>query len=188
MNIITVSGSLRSNSYNSAILDNLNTLAPNGWQLYRFQGLAQLPHFHPDLIDEKTPETVRRWQNRIATADAIIISTPEYAHGIPGVLKNALDWTVASASFSGITTIALSASPSYTGAKFAHADLLETLTLIEAKLLTLPQPNLAFISKRINQHGQIIDNTLTDYLKDCLKRLELAITAKNSSSSRRADA
>ncbi|MCX6614342.1 MAG: NAD(P)H-dependent oxidoreductase [Acidobacteria bacterium] len=64
-----------------------------------FEGLGELPHFNPDLDVEPFPQAVLRWREALTAADGVVISSPEYAHGVPGVLKNALDWVVGSGEF-----------------------------------------------------------------------------------------
>ena len=95
MQILAISGSLRAGSSNTALLETIARAicAPTEMQL--FEGLGSLPAFNPDL-DETAPASVTSFRAMVAAADAIAISSPEYAHGVPGVLKNALDWLVGS--------------------------------------------------------------------------------------------
>jgi NAD(P)H-dependent FMN reductase len=88
-----------------------------------YDGLAALPHFSRDLDVEPLPSSVAVLRAQTAAFDALAISTPEYAHGIPGSLKNALDWLVSSTEPLGKPALLASASPS--GAAFAHSHLLE---------------------------------------------------------------
>ncbi len=94
MRFLAISGSLRAHSKNTAVLEEIIALAPMQIDLYT--GLATLPHFNPDLEREGTGSAVENWQQQLRTADAILICSPEYAHGVPGSLKNALDWVVGS--------------------------------------------------------------------------------------------
>jgi len=95
-NILAISGSLRAGSLNSEVLRACALLAPPPVQVTLFDGLGALPHFNPDLDVEGVvlPAHVKDLRRRIGGADALLISSPEYAHGVPGSLKNALDWLV----------------------------------------------------------------------------------------------
>ena len=93
--VLAISGSLRNASSNTAILKAAQQLAPAHLEIVLFESLAELPHFNPDLESEP-PATVLEFQQLLQTSNAVIISSPEYAHGVPGSLKNALDWLVGS--------------------------------------------------------------------------------------------
>jgi len=96
--ILAIPGSLGSQSSNRVLLEALQKLAPGNTEIAIFDGISELPYFNPDFDREGTeaPSSVARLRAQIAEATGLIISTPEYAHGIPGVLKNALDWLVSS--------------------------------------------------------------------------------------------
>lgn len=93
--LLAVSGSLRSESKNTQILKRIKDEYAATVQVEIFDAIADLPHFNPDI--EFTPQdALFKWRKALINADVILISTPEYAHGIPGSLKNALDWVVGS--------------------------------------------------------------------------------------------
>lgn len=94
--ILAISGSLRAQSSNTAVLGAVALVAPREVRVTLFRGLDALPHFNPDLDVEgmAPPPGVRAFRQRVCDADALLISSPEYAHGVPGALKNALDWLV----------------------------------------------------------------------------------------------
>jgi chromate reductase len=89
--IIGISGSLRKASYNTALLQTAKTLMPAGIDL-EIVSIEGIPLFNEDLEKEGAPAQVNALKDKIATADALLISTPEYNNSIPGVLKNAIDW------------------------------------------------------------------------------------------------
>lgn len=95
MKILAISGSGRRTSTNTALLRALQALTPDDIALDVFHRVDMLPVFSPDLLDVGMPATVRAFVQQIAAADGLIISSPEYVRGIPGGLKNALDWLVA---------------------------------------------------------------------------------------------
>lgn len=94
MKILTISGSTRQNSTNSALLRRIKHLAPEGLIIDLFHGLEGLPIFSPDKEGPHTPKTVTEFITLVSECDGIIISSPEYVHAIPGGLKNAIDWLV----------------------------------------------------------------------------------------------
>ncbi len=94
MNILAISGSARQASTNTALLQAMKDLAPRGVDITVFHELHALPVFSPDLEGDRTPDAVRDFADAVAAHDAIIISSPEYVHAIPGGLKNAIDWLV----------------------------------------------------------------------------------------------
>jgi NAD(P)H-dependent FMN reductase len=98
MRILLVSGSLRAGSTNAAALD---ALALAGVAFERYEGLADLPHFNPDHDVDPLPPAVVELRQRIAEADAVLFSTPEYAGTLPGSFKNLLDWTVGGMAIQG---------------------------------------------------------------------------------------
>ena len=96
MRILGISGSLRASSSNTALLQAAAVLAPEGITITLYDGLSQLPQFNPDLDDETVRRPCNDWRASLRAADGVVFSTPEYAHGVPGALKNALDWVVGS--------------------------------------------------------------------------------------------
>ena len=169
INILSISGSLRVHSSNTAILHFLAERAPADVTIQMFQNLAKLPHFDPDAVEGQT--AVADFRRQLLACDAVIICTPEYAFGIPGVLKNALDWVVSSGEFNEKPVAAISASPLPSGGDKALASLLLTLTAlgtITPKSVTL---GLAGSKKKINENGEVIDSQTKDELNSVLVNL-----------------
>ena len=134
MRIIGISGSLRAISTNSALLDAAFSLAPPEVHVSRYRSLELLPAFNPDVEMARTYQSVAvaDWRRRLASADAVLFSSPEYAHGLPGTLKNALDWVVGSGELVGKRVGVLSAS---SASRFAHPQLIETLAVMSATIV-----------------------------------------------------
>ena len=132
--LLTVSGSLRAVSSNGAVLDAVTALAPPHVHVTRFEGLADLPAFNPDLDGEGAtpPAPVAAWRAAIAGSDAVVICSPEYAHGVPGALKNALDWLVSGPDVPGLPVAVVNAT---TRAHHAHDSLIETLRTMSAAVV-----------------------------------------------------
>ena len=132
--VLAISGSLRGASTNRAALEALARLAPEGVKVLVYGDLAKLPPFNPDddIEDKPKPEPVATLLALVAASDALVIAAPEYAHGIPGALKNALDWLVASETFAGKPTALINTSPR---AFHAQASLREILSTMAARLI-----------------------------------------------------
>jgi chromate reductase len=154
--ILAVCGSLRATSSNTAILRAAARLAPAGVSVEIYEGLATLPHFSPDLDVEPLPEAVRDLRGRIAAAGALFISSPEYAHGMPGSLKNALDWLVSAVEAMDKPVLLLSASPG--GAAHAHAQLAEVLRTMNLPLVDGGAH--VFTRARLDAQGEVSDAAL----------------------------
>lgn len=135
MKIIAICGSLRAQSSNRALLQAAVNLAPKGMEIAIYEGLEKLPHFNPDDDEEGTtpPPAVAELRSLLAAADGILISSPEYAHGVPGSLKNALDWLVSDGALVDKPIALINASP--VGGQFAQASLVETLTTMNWRVL-----------------------------------------------------
>ena len=118
--ILAISGSLRANSSNTSILRAIIGLVPDRVQISIYPSIGDLPHFNPELDDDLALQSVRDWRTQLRSADGILFCTPEYAHGIPGVLKNALDWIVSSGEFMHSRSIELLAAEQ-PGARTEHA-------------------------------------------------------------------
>jgi chromate reductase, NAD(P)H dehydrogenase (quinone) len=141
--ILAISGSLRARSSNKTLLQAMKAVAPTRVTFTIFEGLGDLPHFNPDLdTDDAVPVVVRDFRALVGQMDGLIISSPEYAHGIPGVLKNGLDWLVGSIEFPYKPVALINASARAT---YAYAALIEVLTTMSAQIipgasLTIPLP------------------------------------------------
>ena len=131
MNVLALSGSLRAASLNSALLRACARLAPAGLRVQVYAGVGALPLFNPDL-EAAPPAPVRALRAAVADADALLVASPEYAHGVSGALKNALDWLVSFEPFHGKPVAVPNTSPR---AQHAHAALCETLRTMSATLI-----------------------------------------------------
>ena len=132
--IIAISGSLRSGSSNTVLLRAATMMAPRGMSVELYDGIDRLPFFNPDLDDERVPAAVESFRAVLRTANGLLISSPEYAHGVPGVLKNALDWLVGSTQGEIVDkpVALINASPRAT---HAQASLVETLGTMSARVV-----------------------------------------------------
>jgi len=176
MKILAIDGSLREGSSNSALLAAAAGAAPAGvsFDLYTRE-IGALPHFNPDLDGEGAtpPAAVKELRERLRAADGVVISSPEYAHGAPGVLKNALDWIVSSGELENKPVLFIAASPS--GGRWAQASLTPTLEVLGAKIVA----NLALVFTRADvdadAEGRVKNGEILAMLKDGVQALASAI-------------
>lgn len=131
MKILALSGSLRVASNNTLLLHAVARIAPEGVRVTVYPSLGDLPLFNPD-IEFPHPPAVAVLREAISAADAIVIASPEYAHGVTGVMKNALDWMVGNESFVNKPVMILNAS---SRATHAHESLREILKMMSAKVI-----------------------------------------------------
>ena len=176
MRILAVSGSLRRGSTNTAALEALARLAPEGVKALVYRDLGLLPPFNPDDdIEEKPkPEPVETLRALVGASDALIIAAPEYAHGVPGALKNALDWLVASETFAGKPTMLINTSPC---AFHAQASLREILSTMAARLIPEAFAPISLTGKPATADDILADPVCAQRLKESLEALIAAIRA-----------
>jgi chromate reductase len=169
MRLLAISGSLRRASTNTAALEALARLAPEGVKVLVYGDLAKLPPFNPDddMEDKPKPEPIETLRALVDASDALVIAAPEYAHGLPGALKNALDWLVASETFAGKPTALINTSPR---AFHAQASLREILSTMAARLI--PE---AFVSISLTGKAVAPDDILADTV--CARRLTESLEA-----------
>lgn len=178
MRILAISGSLRINSTNTILVRAAMRLAPENMEFTLYDGLSDLPHFSPDIDIDNAPQSVSALREQLQAADGVLICTPEYAYGVPGSLKNALDWTVSSGEFVGKPVVAISASPSFLGGDKAHASLLLTLTAVSADIVEGGTLIIPLIRTKLNANGDVSDPTTAQALRSVLAALGLAISVK----------
>ena len=161
MKIIAICGSLRAQSSNLALLRAATNL---GIDVQIYEGLAFLPHFNPDddVEGATPPPAVAELRMLLASADGILISSPEYAHGVPGSLKNALDWLVSDGALVDKPVALINASP--VGGEFARDSLVETLTTMNWRVTgTWSSP------KKVRDEN--VDEDVAAVIREALKSL-----------------
>ncbi|HEY6141757.1 MAG TPA: NADPH-dependent FMN reductase [Thermoanaerobaculia bacterium] len=169
MKIVAISGSLRARSSNAALLRAAARVAPPGVGVTMYEGLGALPHFNPDLDEEGStpPAPVAALRRLLIEADAVLISSPEYAHGVPGVLKNMLDWLVSTGELVGKPVALLNASPA--GGAYAQASLLETLRTMNWKVVEEACRVAPFVPRKIV--GELTDSAALEALASAMAAL-----------------
>ncbi len=180
MNIVAISGSLRAASSNAALLRASIALAPAGMDISLYDGLDDLLHYSPERDHYYTPslgaspDAVRALRAAVGAADGALFCTPEYAYGIPGSLKNALDWLVSSGELWRKPVAVISASPSANGGDKAHAALLLTLSALEATVPERARLIVPFVKTVLGPDGVLTHPATTDALRAVLDALAQA--------------
>lgn len=172
-NVLAISGSLRYKSTNSALMRAMIAMAPANVVVTIYNDIGRLPHFNPDLDADDPPAPVTRWRKYLSEANGVLICTPEYAKGIPGSLKNALDWIVSSGELIDKPVGVVSASPHPLGGEAAHTSLLSTLTMMNAAIVEGGTLKVPFITQKLGANGEIVDDETknqSQYLIDALVR------------------
>lgn len=149
MNFLALSGSLRKASYNTAAINALKLMAPSHIHINIFSRLDELPLFNPDRDDEviAVREELR---NMLANSDGLIISSPEYAHGISGVLKNTLDWLVSGSEFVHKPVMLINTSPR---AYYALESLREIVKTMSGDIIDKAYVAVPLLSSNLNAEG-----------------------------------
>ncbi len=142
--LLAISGSLRAASSNTSILRAAELLLPAGVVLEHYNDLGRLPHFNPDL-EERLPAEVVELRQRVEHAAGLVISCPEYARGIPGSFKNALDWLVGSLTFPEKQVMLINTSAR---ASAAQAALRLVLTTMSARIVEEASITVDLLSSR----------------------------------------
>ena len=140
--VLAISGSLRARSSNTAVLQAVARLAPTDVEVEVLSRLDALPHFNPDLDGHgmEPPPSVLAFRRLVGAADALMFCSPEYAHGVPGTLKNALDWLVSAPEVFAKPVALVNASPRSWHAQASLAETLRTMAmrLVPATSITVP--------------------------------------------------
>ena len=170
--ILAISGSLRTASSNTHLLQAARLLAPENVELRLYEGLGRLPHFNPDLDGEAPPPEVLELRAEIGRARGLLICSPEYARGVPGSLKNALDWLVSCSEFPDKPVALFNASQRSTHAQESLRLTLQTMSarLIDAACIMFP-----LLGMKLDASGIAADPTFGPQVRDALVRFAEAI-------------
>ena len=175
MKILAISGSLRTGSSNAALLGAMSAVAPKGVDIVLYDGLASLPAFTPDLDEVGTPRPVVKFREQLGAAAGVLISSPEYAHGVPGSLKNALDWVVGSGELVGKPVALINAS---SRSVYAQAQLSETLTTMNWNLIKDASITVLLPSRHLEPAAIAADPELGAALRGAIAAFIRAIEKK----------
>ena len=168
MEILAISGSLRTQSTNTTLLRAVALIAPSPIHVFLYEELETIPPFNADLDVEPGSESVSRWRAALRDADAVLFSTPEYAHGVPGSLKNALDWVVGSGELSGKRVALFNASAR---GEYAQASLREILKTMDARLLSDAEITIPLLGKDLAASEVAINPQFADLVLSSLEKI-----------------
>jgi NAD(P)H-dependent FMN reductase len=177
MKVLAISGSLRAGSINSAFCRAAARLAPSPLQVSLFDGLRSLPLFNPDL-EAHPPGPVQGFRASVAEAHALVIASPEYAHGISGVMKNALDWLV---SFEGFIDKPVAIVNTSARAKHADDALREVLQTMSARILPEASVTLPLLGSCTTEEAMLSSAEVAQQIRSALAALATAISGKSDS-------
>lgn len=179
MILLALSGSLRARSTNTELLKACALLAPQQSEVRFWDALGRLPHFNPDLDEEgmTPPTSVVALRADIATADALLISCPEYAHGVAGSFKNLLDWLVSGPEMVGKPVCILHASES---SHFGPAALTETLRTMSANVVTGDAIIIPINGRRMDADAIVAEGELADKLRRALALVAAAVVVSQT--------
>ena len=172
MKVLGISGSLRNDSFNRKLLANAAELLPGDASLEIWDGLKSVPPFDED-DEQHGPEGVADLRDALAGADALLVSTPEYNHSIPGQLKNALDWASRPKATSVLRdkpVAVVGASTGAFGAVWAQAELRKVLAAAGARVVEVELP-LSFAGRRFGPDGRLVDDDVREQLREVVETL-----------------
>lgn len=162
--LLGISGSLRAHSFSTAILNSLAETTADRAD-YDFADIGAVPHFNQDLYVDPLPVPVQHLRAQIAAADGLVICSSEYNHGIPGVLKNALDWASRPHNGSPLRdkpVLIVTSSPAVTGGVRAQYQIRETVTSALARPVNTPEIVVGHVGSKIID-GRFEDATVTAF-------------------------
>jgi chromate reductase len=174
LRLATLSGSLRRASYNSALIRALPELAPPAMHFVS-ASMTGIPVYDGDLEDRGVPDAVTDLHRAIRACDGLIIATPEYNHGIPGGLKNTIDWLSRGAmphGLYGIPTAILGASDGMIGTTRAQYALRQTLAALNAPTMPFPQVLVSHAERKIDGAGVLHDEATREFMRAWLLEVE----------------
>ncbi|QYE37106.1 NAD(P)H-dependent oxidoreductase (plasmid) [Polymorphobacter sp. PAMC 29334] len=162
--LLAVSGSLRAGSFSTAILKALATASASRAD-YDFADIGALPHFNQDLYVSPLPESVRIFRDLVTSADGLVISSSEFNHGVPGVLKNALDWASRphnSSPLKAKPVLIITSSPAFTGGVRAQYQIRETVTSALARPVATPEIVVGSVGTKMSE-GEFEDDATMQF-------------------------
>jgi chromate reductase len=174
--ILAISGSLRQVSINTMLLEAAVKVAPQGIEVKMYNGLAEIPPFNPDIegadFEREAPEPVKDFRSELWASDGVMIASPEYAHGVSGVIKNALDWLVGTGEFVDKPIALLNASPRAT---IAYDALAETIEVMGGRIVKDASPTIPIAENQFTVTTLAEDPERSEALVTALKAFERGI-------------
>jgi chromate reductase, NAD(P)H dehydrogenase (quinone) len=167
-----ICGSLREGSLNKGLLRAAVELAPAGMEIQIYTRLGDIPPYNDDIFQKGDPEPVADLKKFIGVADAILISTPEYNYGVPGVLKNAIDWASRPAGKSALNrkpAAILGCSPGLGGTIRAQHALRQSFVFTETHVMSQPEIKIPSAATLFDASAKLTDETTRQHVKKFLQ-------------------
>jgi len=174
LRVLGIAGSLRAGSYNRALLRAAVELAPDGITIEIFDGLGAIPPYNADVEAQGDPQPVTALKRAIAAADALLIATPEYNYGVPGVLKNAIDWASrrpGKSVLNGKPAALMGATPGATGTARAQLALRQSFVFTDTRACLRPEVLVARAHEKFDADGRLIDASTRQTVRQLLEAL-----------------
>lgn len=180
--VVAFAGSLRRRSFNRALIEAAREIAPPGLTIETVE-IGGLPFYDADLEAQGDPPPVTGFKTALASADGVLIATPEYNDGIPGVLTNALDWgsrLPGRSPLAGKPVLVMGASPSQVGTARAQLHLRQVLAHVQARVLPPPELLVARAHERFDAELHLTDEGTRRLLADLLRRFAIWIARERT--------
>lgn len=171
-NVVGFAGSLRRSSYNRALLRAATELAPPTLHIVTHE-LDGIPLYNGDIEAAGVPPSVVQLRDAIRQADGLLVATPEYNHGVPGVLKNAIDWLSrppGDSSLNGKIAALMGASPGMTGTARAQSQLRQAFVFTNTYALLQPEVLVARAHEKFDADGRLVHQATRDFFATFLQR------------------
>lgn len=180
--VLLISGSLRAGSTNTAALRTARAVAPEDVTTVLYDGMGRLPHFNPDDDREgaRVDDAVADLRDHVRAADALLVSTPEYAGALPGAMKNLLEWTVGDAGTyrKPVAWINVAGPAAPTGAADAHESLRKVLGYVDADVVEAACARIPVTRDMIGDDGTLSDPAARDAIAAALARLTATLAER----------
>lgn len=173
LRVVGIAGSLRRRSYNRALLSAARELAPSGL-IIEVRELNDIPMFNEDLEVDGAPGPVDALRRAVRNADGVLLVTPEYNHGVPGVLKNAVDWLsqpLRQSALEGKPAALMGASTALTGTARSQSQLRQAFVLTNSPVMQQPEVLVARAQEKFDASGRLTDEPTRRFVAGFLLRM-----------------
>lgn len=174
LRVCGIAGSLREGSYNRRLLRACAEEAPEGMQIVPFERVGDLPLYNQDVEEEGLPGPVRALHAAIRGADALLIATPEYNFGVPGVLKNLIDWASRpprDSALAGKPAAIVGATPGRMGTARAQLQLRQSFVFTRTPAVLQPEVLVASAHEKFDEDGRLTDDVARGLIRELLGNL-----------------
>lgn len=170
--VVGIAGSLREGSFNKGLLRAAVEVSPAEMEISTFDRLGDIPPYNDDVMSKGDPEPVAAFKAAIREADAMLIATPEYNYGIPGVLKNAIDWASRPAGKSALNrkpAAIMGCSPGLGGTIRAQHALRQSFVFTDTYVMSQPEIKIPSAAPLFDSSGRLADETTRQYIRKFLE-------------------